>query len=139
MGSNRVYQIDAKTKAFASYGKGLVYIGDMTFLDNLDEVKDDDILILDERIGNDPNMKILSSYIIKNRKDKKEILKILSLYEKKSPSEWNRSYESMMVEWEMHNLLHSLGYRINRTTDVDLNNNDEHFYDDAILKKIFRL
>ena len=44
----------------------------------------------------------------------------------------------MLVEWEVHNYLYSIGYRIDRTTDVDFNNQDEKVYDNVVLKSLLR-
>ena len=63
---------------------------------------------------------------------------ILYIYELQHPSNWNRTIDSMIVEWKVHNLLHSIGYKLKRTTDVDLNNEDEIIYNDMVLKFILR-
>ena len=126
-----LYSVEKEGEAFARYSKGLIYIGNVKYLSSIIDNKDEkDILILDERSRNDPNMKIISSYKISDRQDKKEILNAMSLYEDNNPSDWNRSYNSMLVEWEVHNFLHDLGFKRSRTTDVDFNNEDEKIYDD---------
>ena len=43
-------------EAFASYSGGLIYIGDEEYINNLDNINNGDILVIDERYKNDPNM-----------------------------------------------------------------------------------
>ena len=125
---------ESKNKAFARYRRGLVYIGNEKFLSKV-KVNENDILVLDCRNAPDPNMKIISSYLISDDRDRREILEILLKYEEKYPSAWNRTLSSMLVEWYVHNLMHFWGYELDRTTDVDLSNADEVVYYD-VLKKI---
>ena len=73
-------------------------------------------------------MQIYSSYKISDTNVRNEILNILMEYEKKHPSKWERSLNSMKVEWFVHNLLHLFNYRLDHTTDVDFNNADEEIY-----------
>ena len=132
-------EIMEDSKAFASYSKGLIYVGDIFYLREMNDSLDDcDIFVLDQRYRIDSNMKILSSCYISDKNDKEDIVKALLMYEKKYPSKWDRSYESMLVEWEVHNYLYSIGYRIDRTTDVDFNNQDERVYDNVVLKSLLR-
>ena len=123
----------AHSLAFAKYSKGLVYIGSKTFLATIIPQKND-VLVLDSRDEKDPDMKIFSSYKIVDPMIKDEILKILLQYEKKYPSKWNRTIESMRLEWYIHNIMHFFNYEIDRTTDVDFNNDDENTYN--IMKKL---
>ena len=127
------------SKAFARYSKGLVYIGHKKFLSNLKNVKEEDILVLDERNNNDPNMCVFSSYLIDDKNVRNEILEILLEYEQEYPSNWDRTIDSMRIEWFMHNLLYFFNYETKRTTDVDLNNNNEEIYDLPIIKKIIKI
>ena len=66
-----------------------------------------------------------------------EILEILQEYERQFPSDWDRTTESMRLEWLMHNLSYRFDYQPGRTESVDLNNNDEGKYDNKILQRIF--
>lgn len=133
------YKTIEDSKAFARYSKGLVYIGDKEYISDVENnVDENDILVLDERKKDDPNIKIFSSYQICDKRDREDILSIIELYEDVNPTEWDRSHDSMIAEWEIHNILHSLGIKLDRTTDVDLNNEDEKIYDDKLLKLIFR-
>ena len=115
------------------YQNGIVYIGSQEYLDNITNVCDNDIFILDARDEKDPDMKVLSSYLINDLKVQREILKIMLEYEEKNPSLWDRSIESMQNEWLLHNLMAIFSYKKERTMDVDFNNGDEEKY------KILRL
>ena len=131
--------LDEQDNAFATYSNGRIFIGNMEFLQSLKDVNNNDILILDDRKDEDPSIKIFNSASIKDKNTRNEVLEILCRYEECFPSDWNRSIESMRVEWFMHNLSYFFNYQRNRTTDVDLNNNDENNYNNIILRKILKL
>ena len=57
-----------------------------------------------------------------------EIIDILLKYEEENPSEWERTRDSMYWEWYFHNYYCNNGVEIERTKDVDLDNNDEKTY-----------
>ena len=118
---------------FKEYQRGIVYIGDESFLESIANIGENDILVLDARDDEDPNMKVYSSYLINNSNIQNEIIKILIDYEEENPSLWNRSIKSMQREWYVHNLMAMLSYKKERTMDVDFNNADEEKY--KILKK----
>ena len=133
------FRMEDNLKAFGSYSKGLVYIGDSDYLDDVkDEARDEDVLVLDERDKLDPNMKILSSFKVKREKERQEVLHVLELYEESDPSEWSRSFSSMDLEWHIHNLFYYIGYKLDSTTDVDLNNDDESAYKNDLKRLIIR-
>ena len=134
------YEILQEQKAFASYSKGKIYIGDDDFLNSLTDLCEDDILVCDERFyEKDPNMKIYSSYRITDKNIINEILEVLCYYEECYPSPWERTIESMRLEWYVHNLSYIFDHRRDRVTDVDLNNKDEKKYNDEFLRKILKL
>lgn len=127
--------------AFARCSAGTVYIGDKAFLSSIPE-GEGIILIEDQRVpktGHDPNMKIYDSCSIDSRVERNEILEILMEYERRYPTGWDRSIESMRLEWLMHNLSYQFSYQRDRTADVDLNNDDEEKYDSKVLQKLFRV
>ena len=84
-------------------------------------------------------MRIYDSYKIDDKDRRNDILEVLCLYENMYPSDWNRSLESMRLEWFMHNLGHDFNYKKDHSDHVDLNNEDEDDYDDKVLRKLFRL
>ena len=123
---------------YATYSGGAVYIGDRCFLDGID-CNEGDILVEDLRYNDDPDMKVINSIDIKDKNKRNEILEILCSYEEDNPSTWNRSIESMRLEWLMHNISYDYGLEKRRTKDVDLDNEDEDEYDNKVLSKIFKL
>lgn len=128
------YEIINDGAYFANYSNGKVYIGSKDYIKGLTNVDDDDILIIDGRNGNDPNMQILSSYRIVDVNSYNEILGIIEEYEKEYPSSWKRSISSMRIEWFVHNVLYYLNYKTERTKNVDFNNKDEKVYKKRIMK-----
>lgn len=121
------------SKAYARYKDGLVYIGSEEFLADI-ETNPGDVLVIDDRHAEDPNMRIISSYKLRDLNDMADVIRILLEYENNNPSEWNRSFMSMLIELYAHNASHTLHYSTNRTTDVDFNNKDEDVYN--IMKKL---
>lgn len=125
-------------EAFAKYSNGLVYIGDEEFINSID-ANDGDILIIDERTSSDPNMIICNSCDITDKDIRNEILEIICCYEEMYPSKWERSIESMRLEWLCHNMSYYFNYKTDETSEVDLNNEDEDKYDNKILNRILKI
>ena len=131
--------LDDDSDAYARYRDGLIYIGDKCFLDQVD-VQEGDVLIEDQReYLLNPNLKVYSSYSITDKEARNDIIEVLQHYEDTQPTPWNRSSESMRMEWLLHNLCYDIGYQRDRTTNVDFNNADEEAYDKKILKKILKI
>lgn len=95
-----------------------------------------DIIIVDQSDFNDPNIKIMSSYRVTDVQEMRKILEIIREYCNNKDSEWNRSIESMLNEWTIHNICSSLLIKRSSTDDVDLNNADEIVYKSKIITKI---
>lgn len=126
-------------KPFAKYSLGYVYIGDEEYLDSLKNLNDTDVLVLDERRSEKPNMSVYHSCNIKNKDIRNEILEIMCYYESIDPSDWNRTIESMRLEWFCHNMGYYLNYQTNRTEQVDLDNKDEEKYNSEFVRRMLRL
>lgn len=121
----------------ARYSKGNIYIGTQDYIDYIKPyVNEGDILIIDFSATDDPNFKILDSYLIEDRDLMTEILEVIIAYSDLHPSDWNRSLESMRNEYIIHNILYNFNYEIDRTSSVDLNNADEEKYDSKLLSRI---
>ncbi|MBR1817544.1 MAG: hypothetical protein IJ772_01720, partial [Bacilli bacterium] len=101
-------------------------------------MSENDYFVLDERNYYDANMKVFDSYKIHDEVDQEALLRILLYYEQLYPSSWNRSLESMKLEWRVHNALYQLHYEEHRTRDVDFNNADEKKYSKAVLKRMIK-
>ena len=125
---------------FGCYSCGYIYIGSKSYLKSLTNITENDILVEDQRYNReDPNMKIYSSYKIQDKELRNEILEVLCEYEECYPSPWNRTIESMRLEWLMHNISYFFNHEQKRTQDVDLDNDEEKYYDNPILQKIFKV
>ena len=123
-----------------SYSEGIVYIGDKFFLNKIKSIiSNEDVLVEDLRyLSDNPDMKIIDSYNIRDLNIQKEILNILCEYEKCYPSKWERSLDSMENEWFIHNLCYDVGVLKGNSKDVDLDNKDEGIYSFE-LKKVLKL
>lgn len=128
---------DEETDVFAYIGDLSLYVySSKKELESHDTHHEEDILVLDERYTEDPNMIIYDSYEITDKDTRNDILCCLLEYENIHPSNWNRTLESMRNEWLIHNLSYRLHYRRGNAANVDLNNEDETKYASVILKKI---
>lgn len=132
------YQINENNSSpfYATYSDGLIYIGNEEFILGLSS-NEKDILVIDKRNSKNPNMRIISSYKINNPHTRRIIIEVLQNYEKENPSSWNRSTESMEIEWFIHNIFYNFSYTKERSCDVDFDNEDERIYSNKVLKKIF--
>lgn len=124
--------------AYAKYDDGYIYIGNEDFIQSI-EPNEGDILVEDQRDGSDPDMVIYDSCNIHNKDKINTILEVLQDYEKEYPSDWDRSIESMRLEWLMHNLGYYFNYKIDHTTDIDLDNEDEEKYDKKLVNHLLKI
>ena len=94
------------------------------------------VKVVDQRKAKDPNMKIVDSYKIKSKENMKLILEALLEYNQENPVDpaWERTLNSMIIEWDAHNFGYDKGDIAEffgrkdvkpRCKDVDLNNLDE--------------
>ena len=126
-------------KPYAKYSKGFVYIiNDLTVIDSMN-VNNDDVIILDQRNDDNPTLKVLSSYKIKDNKDRRDIISIMQDYNKEFPSKWDRTIESLSLEWYVHNTLYDINYKHDHTTDVDFDNSDEDYYNKPFINKLIKI
>ena len=141
---NNKYIIYSETdEAFGAYKGGKIYIGDRDYIISVkDKAKKGDILIERGYKTNDncldPNYKIYSSHLITDKEDRNAILNVLNIYNELNPFGFNRSLDSMRIEWSVHNILYELGFERERTKDVDLNNDDEKIYSNPVLKHFIK-
>ena len=131
--------LDDGNDAFARYSNGLVYIGDEKYLNSLKSVKNTDILVLDERNLKDANICIYNSCSITSKEVRNEVLEIICHYENMYPTKWDRSIESMRLEWFCHNVGYYFNYKQDHTKEVDLNNKDEEKYNNEFVRRMLRL
>ena len=119
---------------FAYYKGGNIYICNYAIINKIRDDSTEDIYIIDDRNKEDPNFRICNSYEIIEPSEMNKILNVLLEYEKKYPSDWRRSVASMRREWIAHNICYYFDVEKNRTSEVDLNNEDENKYL-ALIKK----
>ncbi|MBP5684152.1 MAG: hypothetical protein J6X02_02720 [Bacilli bacterium] len=110
------------------YNSGTIYIGDEEYLSTIGELGVNDVLVLDKRDNEDPDLKIIDAYRIVNNEIKEEIVEGLLLYEEVYPTKWFRTTKTSVREWVSHDLMYRFGYKRHRTTYLDLNNADEKTY-----------
>lgn len=107
------------------------------------------LLVIDDRLAADPSFRIVDSYRVVRRRQKREVLLALADYAKNHPStgKWQRTVASMEKEWVIHNVAYRFGLFQEQTRDVDLNNGEEnsswrHFFFRGIgvlLRKVMRM
>ena len=66
------------------------------------------------------NIHIKESHKVVSKSEMKEMLYAIQ-YRHPECKSFKRSYESLIAEWRAHNRLYRLGYKRQRTGDVDLN------------------
>jgi len=103
------------------YSDGVVKISEKST-----PIQENVVNVVDLRYYNNPGMKVINSYKIKDIETMKEIIDIMLDYNKKNditPS-WNRSESSMIYEWILHNMFYDLGLFVDHAGDTDFNNNE---------------
>ncbi len=124
---------------FAEYSLGRVYICQVAeFYKYQQLMRENDILVIDKRSGEDPDMCVYNSCMITDTKIITEVLLILEEYERKVPSMWDRTLSSMYNEWIVHNICYNFNYKVISTQHVDLDNEDESFYSSFIFKLLLK-
>ena len=141
---NPEYEIIARENGpFGRYSRGDIYIGDEEYISSIkNSVNERDVLIVmgyeNDNDHLDPNASILSSYRITDKDERNEILNVLKLYGQINDTRWNRSIDSMRVEWTVHNFFYELNYERDRTQNVDLDNSEEKLYNNYVLKRLIK-
>ena len=129
---NKEFIIDTNP-LYGTYSNGnIIIISDEKYIIE----KNNDLYIIDNRNTSDPNIKIYNSYKVTSLDEMKEILQMLINYENNYPSNWNRTLESMKNEWYIHNLFYKMHINEESARTVDLNNDDQNFYQSKILTKV---
>ena len=136
--NNKVLTSIVAEEGIGEYSKGRIYIGDKKYLDSLD-INEGDVLVLDERDGSNPSMKVYNSAMITDEHDIESIIRYLLYYEEQHPSDWNRTFGSMKKEWILHNVSYAIRLRRDLSKDVDLDNADQdHFIVESVKKYILK-
>lgn len=108
---------------------GDVYIGTESQIKNLINNGVEGVFVVDQRNDDEPNVKIINSYKITNKKKMREVLMLIKRYDEENPSKWSRTINSMVNEWWAHNICYDSNYYACHSKDVDLNNGDEEVFD----------
>lgn len=108
--------------------EGNVFIGSKREIEKLINQGIEGIFVIDERNDKDPNIQIIDSYNIRDRRTMYDVLTIIKQYDDEHPSKWSRTIKSMINEWIMHNLCYATDFYICNSKDVDLNNADEEVF-----------
>ena len=97
-----------------------------------------DVVVIDYRNNNNPNMQIRNSTKITDKNAQKAIIGVLLEYNLKHSSNWKRTEASMVSEWVWHNRANafskgaeSIGKTndwVNRIQHVDLDNEGENLF-----------
>lgn len=122
--------------SYINYDDKKIIIVNKDYFDYVYDKESNNIYIIDYRNNKNSNFEIVESYKISNKSEMEEIINMLLEYEKENPSNWNRSFNSMLNEWQIHNICHYFGYDIESTEHVDLDNNDENKYKSKVLSKL---
>lgn len=136
--TNNNQNIDFKTKesiTYTEYSKGKVYISNYDTISKIYDEKSSDVYIIDQRNIQDSNIEIMDSYKIKSKQQMEEIINIILEYDRINPSLWNRSYYSLLNEWQIHNICYLFNYDEISTRHVDLDNEDETKYNSKELTR----
>ena len=124
----KYYQTYEDDYKYATYKNGDVYIIDSRKdLGNI-SYNDNDIIIIDYRENED--MIIMDSYKIDDVNIRNQIIDIRFHYTEKYPTDmkWQRTRDSLLNEWYVHNILYDLHLYRDHTEDVDFENNEEEDY-----------
>ena len=85
---------------------GNVYVIQSSQLDEMNKAKKtNDVVIIDYRTSSIPTMQVRNSYAISDSNQQKQICQIMIDYNTDNPVEpaWNRTVDSMLIEWRAHN------------------------------------
>ena len=134
------YEQNSPFVPFAHLEIGDVYIGKKEEIRKLDKkTRRENIIVIDERHLEDPNMRVQDSHKITNVEDIASVVEVIQEYNDKYPSNWERTSLSLINEWEVHNICSDLSIMPSHTDDVDLNNDDEYLYNSKLLYKVMNI
>ncbi len=88
-------------------------------------ITDNDYVVLDGRANGDPEFEVIDSYRADNSVLIRRLCSILLEHEELYPTDWERTLDSMVGEWQIHNAAYAMNYRVDKSKNVNLNNGDE--------------
>lgn len=86
-----------------------------------------EIAVYDDRTTANPSFRIYDSYRIRKNSIKREVLSAMIAYNEAYPTEprWQRTMDSLVLEWMEHNFAYRVGFLRKRACNVDLDNHAE--------------
>ncbi len=86
-----------------------------------------EIAVYDDRFTDNPSFRIYDSYRIRKNSLKREVLFATIAYNEAFPCEpkWQRTVNSLVLEWMEHNFAYRVGFLRSRACNVDLDNHAE--------------
>ena len=113
----------AKTLGTVDNGSKYVYIGKHSNYSTPPNA----IKVVDDRGVRNANIRIMDSYKINDVNIQKEILSLIQQYSNNTPSlyVWDRTLDSLILEWDIHNKAYNFYISRSSTAHVDLDNDDE--------------
>ncbi len=122
--------------SYINYNDKKVIIVSDDYLNYIFDKESNNIYVIDFRYRKNSNFEIVESYKIHDKSEMEDIINMLISYEQENPSNWNRSFDSMINEWQIHNICYYIGHDIDSTEHVDLDNNDEDKYKSKNLTRL---
>ncbi len=104
---------------------GRLYIVTKDLDQNAQTVGENDFFALDRRTAADPEYIVMNSYLAGTDGVIRALCQRLLEHEELYPTDWERTLESMVSEWKMHNMAYAMGYKTDHSQHVNLNNADE--------------
>ena len=124
-------------------GKGNVYVISESDEENVGKKTEKNaVIIIDKRSYENANMKILRSHKIKDDLLQDEIAQLMLDYADANPGAytWERTKDSLLREWSIHNFAYAIFFKRDRAADCDFDNADEGKYlFDYISEHLFKL
>ncbi|MGN1098227.1 MAG: hypothetical protein ACI4SS_04960, partial [Clostridia bacterium] len=105
---------------------GTLYLVTSDIDRSLQSAGENDYFALDRRSAKDPEVVVYDSYRAGSEKLIRRLCEILLEHEAAHPTDWERTIDSMIEEWEIHNAAYSMDYKTDHSKDVNLNNADEN-------------
>lgn len=127
-----------QTGVYATYKNSDIYIGDIYTIREISNTNDNNVYIIDGRNFENPEMAICNSSEICNPNDMSNIIEILLKYEYNNPSNWDRQFYTMKMEWLVHNICYYFNIQSGRTGEVNLDNDDEKYYNFKYLNELVK-
>ena len=119
------YPYSVKLKGGKETISGNLYIVSAELDRDAQSAGENDYFAVDRRDKSDPEFIVMESYRADTDGVIRQLCQFLLEHESAHPTDWDRTLESMVEEWKIHNLAYSMNYKLDHSADVNLNNADE--------------